>query len=136
MVGVDSSPDAVARARAKAAGRGLDAEFLVADVLDLRRIRRRFETGIDVGLFHTLADGDRRRYAHSLEDVLSPWSTLFLLCFSDEEPPGDGPRRISESDLREAFRSIFALTWIRRANYASRTRPNGARAWLASLTRI
>jgi SAM-dependent methyltransferase len=136
VLGVDAAPTAVARARKKAAERGLDASFVVADALDLARVRRRFETGIDCGLFHTLADADRRRYAHSLEEVLSPGSVLHLLCFSDEEPPGWGPRRVSEYEIGEAFRSIFALMRIRPAVFESRLKPGGAKAWLATLTRV
>lgn len=136
VLGLDGSPEAIARARAKAAERRLDVPFVVGDALDLGRLRRRFETGIDCGLFHTLADGDRRRYAHSLEEVLSPGSVLHLLCFSDEEPPGPGPRRVSEDEIREAFRSIFALTRIRAGRFESRIHPGGARAWVATLTRI
>ncbi|HEY6099455.1 MAG TPA: class I SAM-dependent methyltransferase, partial [Anaeromyxobacter sp.] len=93
VTGVDGSPLAVERARAKAAERGLAATFLVADALDLAGIRRRFETVLDCGLFHVFDRDDRRRYAHSLCEVLSPGGTLHVLCFSDEEPPGPGPHR-------------------------------------------
>ena len=62
--------------------------------------------------------------------------TLHILCFSDEEPPGPGPRRIAEYDLRAAFRSLFALVRIRPAVFESLARPGGAKAWLATLVRI
>jgi SAM-dependent methyltransferase len=136
VVGVDASPVAIERARAKAAERGLAADFLVADALDLARIRRRFETVLDCGLFHVFRPEERRRYAHSLCEVLSPGSTLQLLCFSDEEPPGPGPYRIAEADIREAFRSLLVVTRIRAGRFESRIHPGGARAWVATLTKI
>jgi SAM-dependent methyltransferase len=136
VLGVDAAPTAIERARAKAAERGLAATFVVGDALDLARVRRRFETGLDCGLFHTLADPDRRRYAHSLEEVLSPGSVLHLLCFSDEERPGPGPRHVSQYEIGDAFRSIFAITRIRAATFESRLHPWGAKAWLATLTRL
>jgi SAM-dependent methyltransferase len=136
VVGVDASPLAIERAREKAASRGLPALFLVADALDLAGIRRRFETVLDCGLFHVFDRDDRRRYAQSLCEVLSPGGTLHVLCFSDEEPPGPGPHRIAEADLRDAFRSIFALTRLRAGRLESLLHEGGARAWVATLVRI
>ncbi|HYG68027.1 MAG TPA: class I SAM-dependent methyltransferase, partial [Anaeromyxobacteraceae bacterium] len=109
VLGVDAVAAAIARAQAKAAERGIAAEFRVADALRLRSLHRRFETAIDVGLFHALTDEERRLYRDSLCEVLSSGSTLHLLCFSDEEPPGPGPRRVSEYEIRSAFRGVFAL---------------------------
>ncbi len=136
VMGIDASPSAIERARAKAAARGLAVPFLVADALDLAKLRRRFETALDCGLFHTFAPEDRRAYAHSLCEVLSPGGTLHLLCFSDEEPPGPGPRRIAQHEIGDAFRSIFAITRIRPARFESLMHPGGAKAWLATLVRI
>ncbi|HEY6004559.1 MAG TPA: class I SAM-dependent methyltransferase [Anaeromyxobacter sp.] len=136
VVGVDASPIAIERARAKAAERGLAADFLVADALDLARIRRRFETVLDCGLFHVFGPEDRRRYAHSLCEVLSPGSTLQLLCFSDEEPPGPGPYRIAEADIREAFRSLLVLTRIRAGRFETVGADRSPRAWVATLVKI
>jgi SAM-dependent methyltransferase len=152
VLGVDAAPTAIARAREKAAARGLPAAFLVADALDLGRLRRRFETVLDCGLFHTFDPEQRRPYAESLCEVLSPGGTLHLLCFSDlspdlhrpaergwgggEEPPGSGPRRIAQHELGDAFRGIFVTTRLRAGRFASTLHPGGARAWVATLTRI
>jgi SAM-dependent methyltransferase len=136
VLGIDGSPTAIERARTKAASRGLPAAFLVADALDLARLRRRFETGLDCGLFHTLAPEQRRTYAHSLCEVLSPGAALQLLCFSDEEPPGEGPHRIQQYEIGEAFRSLFAITRIRAGQFDTRLHPGGAKAWVATLVRI
>jgi SAM-dependent methyltransferase len=136
VVGIDASPSAVERARAKAAARGLALPFLVADALDLAKLRRRFETALDSGLFHAFAPEQRRAYAHSLCEVLSPGGTLHLLCFSDEEPPGPGPLRIAHHEIGDAFRSMFAITRIRPGRFESLIHPGGAKAWVATLVRI
>ena len=136
VVGVDAAPTAVARARAKAAERALPATFLVADALDLAKLRRRFESVVDCGLFHTFEPEQRRLYAHSLCEVLSPGGTLHVLCFSDEEPPGPGPRRIAQYELGDAFRGIFVTSRIRPGRFET-TEPGWTpRAWIATLTRI
>lgn len=136
VIGVDAAPTAIARAREKAAQRGLPAAFLVADALDLGKLRRRVETVVDCGLFHTLEPEQRRPYAHALCEVLSSGGTLQLLCFSDAEPAGPGPRRIAEHDIGDAFRSLFVVTRIRPGRFESTLHPGGAKAWVATLTCI
>jgi SAM-dependent methyltransferase len=135
VMGVDASPTAIARAKAKAAERGLAATFQVADALRLGRLHRRFETVLDVGLFHVFPDEARRPYAESLCEVLSPGGKLHVLCFSDEEPEGPGPRRVQEYDLRAAFRSLFAMVDVRAARF-ERLGAEPAKAWLGTLVRI
>jgi SAM-dependent methyltransferase len=136
VLGVDGAPTAIALAKEKAAARGLPAAFLVADALDLGKLRRRVETVVDCGMFHTLDPGQRRAYAQSLTEVLSPGGTLVLLCFSDEEPPGPGPHRIAQYEIGDAFRSIFVVSRIRPGRFESNRPGGGARAWVATLTRI
>jgi SAM-dependent methyltransferase len=51
VTGVDVAPTAIARARAKASGRGLTARFEVADALDLGRLSLTVDTVIDSGVF-------------------------------------------------------------------------------------
>jgi SAM-dependent methyltransferase len=135
-MGIDASPTAIARAQAKAAERGLVATFRVADALDLGKLRRRFETVIDCGLFHTLSDEQRWPYAQSLCEVLSPGGILHVLCFSDEEPPGPGPRRVQEYDIRATFRSLFATVRVEPSEFEAHRPEGNARAWLATLNRL
>lgn len=135
VFGLDGSATGIERARQKAAERTLPVQFHVWDALELGRLRKRFETVIDVGLFHVFADGERRRYAESLAEVTAPGSDLFILCWSTEEPPGPGPRRVTEFEIGDAFRSIFATMEVRPAGF-HRTGLAPARALLARLTRI
>jgi cyclopropane fatty-acyl-phospholipid synthase-like methyltransferase len=136
VMGLDASATAIALARRKAAERGLaGAQFHLWDALQLARLRKSFDTILDCGLFHTLADGQRRLYAQSLAEVAPSGSDLFLLCFSDAEPPGPGPRRIEEYQIRDAFRSIFAVMEVEPARFERRG-AEAARAWLARLTKI
>jgi SAM-dependent methyltransferase len=133
--GVDASPTAVAAARRKAAERGLPAQFHVWDALQLARMRKAFDVLIDCGLFHALPEDQRRLYAQSLAEVAPSGSELFLLCFSDAEPPGPGPHRVKEYEIRDAFRSIFAVMDVEPALF-ERNGAEPARAWLAKMTKI
>ena len=69
VFGFDIAETALASARNKAADRGVEAQFAVADALQLQQLGRTFETVLDCGLFHTFDDDERRRYAASLASV-------------------------------------------------------------------
>src|SRR5262249_20652634 len=83
-VGIDFVAEAIRRARAKAAERGLAVEFLVKDATTLGDWGERFASVIDCGLFHVFSDDDRQRYVKGLAQVLESRGRLYLMCFSDE----------------------------------------------------
>jgi cyclopropane fatty-acyl-phospholipid synthase-like methyltransferase len=136
VCGIDSAPLAIRKAREKAAGRGLRVNFLVLNALDLSSLNRKFDTATDSGLFHTLSDEDRPLFVESLAAVLSPGGRYFMLCFSELEPAGYGPRRITQDEIREAFRDGWTINYIRPATFESRTRAEGPRAWLSSILKM
>jgi SAM-dependent methyltransferase len=133
--GIDSAPAAIQKAGEKAAQRGLPVHFCVLDARDLSRLNRTFDTATDSGFFHTLSDEDRLVFVDNLATVLLPGSNYFMLCFSDLEPAGYGPRRISEREIRESFRAGWIINYIRPAIFESRTRAQGPHAWLSSITK-
>ena len=114
VVGIDFVAEAIRRARAKAAERGLAVEFLVKDATALAGWGERFATAIDCGLFHVFSDADRRRYASGLARVVEPGGRLFLMCFSDEEPGTEGPRRVSRHELYDAFADGWEVESVQR----------------------
>jgi 2-polyprenyl-3-methyl-5-hydroxy-6-metoxy-1,4-benzoquinol methylase len=59
VLGVDVAETALAMARKKAADRGLEAEFAMADALHLESLGRRFDAVLDCGLFHSFEDDER-----------------------------------------------------------------------------
>ena len=136
--GVDLSPRAIGRARAKAAGRGLTARFEVADALSLDGLGLTFDRVIDSGLFHVFDDADRARYVTSLASVLASGGTCYLMCFSDRQPGTFGPRRVSRDELIAAFSDGWAVTGIEAD--AFEVNPGlgtpAAQAWLATIHRL
>jgi SAM-dependent methyltransferase len=102
-VGVDIAPTAIGRARAKAAQRGLAAQFEVGDALNLGALGLQPDTIIDSGLFHVFDDARRAQYVASLSAVLQPGGTCYLACFSERQPGDWGPRRVTQQELRAAF---------------------------------
>lgn len=105
------------------------------DALRADELGRAFDTALDVGLFHSLADEDRARCARSLHGALAPGGRAFVLCWSDRNPWGFGPRRISRRELRETFAGPFASETIAEEVLESLLPDGPARAWLAHLVR-
>ncbi|HYN48109.1 MAG TPA: class I SAM-dependent methyltransferase [Candidatus Nanopelagicales bacterium] len=138
VVGVDLAAEAIARARATAEARGLAAEFLVHDALDLAVLGRTFDVALDVGLFHTLGDEDRPRYATSLAAVVRPGGHAFVLCWGNRNPFGFGPRRITRRELRTAFRAAsgWRVEGIAEETLETRLPAGRVAAWLARLSRL
>ena len=138
VVGVDVSPTAIARARAKAAERGLSARFEVADALHLSQLGLTFDTVIDSGLFHVFDDENRARYVASLASVLRSGGSCYLMCFSDLQPGTFGPRRVRKDEIISAFSDGWSVTGIEADEFVV-NRELGiatARAWLATIRRL
>jgi SAM-dependent methyltransferase len=137
VLGVDVAETALSIARKKAAGRGIDAEFVVADAFRLDRLGRVFETVLDCGLLHTFDSDERRAYAPSLASVTGRGGHLYVLCFSDVG--GDiGPHPISQDELRAAFKrsSGWSVASVSPDRLRTRFDAQGAPAWLAKIERI
>ncbi len=134
--GLDGSPRAIGQARAKASRRRLAVTFVVGDALQLARLGRAFDTVLDCGLFHTFDDAERTRYAASLSGAVAAGGLVHLLCFSDLEPWGGGPRRVSQAELRASFADGWKVVAIESERFATLLHDEGARAWLASIERV
>jgi SAM-dependent methyltransferase len=143
VVGIDFVEEALRRARAKAAERRLAVEFLVKDALALDLWEERFASVIDSGLFHCFSEDDRQRYVRGLAHIMKPGGQLFLMCFSDEEPGNEGPRRVSQRELREAFARGWEVASIQAARFEvnpqfteARFSEGGPKAWFAVVRRM
>jgi cyclopropane fatty-acyl-phospholipid synthase-like methyltransferase len=138
-IGIDVSVHAIERARSKAAVRGLDARFEVADALRLGDLGLMFDVVIDSGVFHVFDDKDRVRYVASLASVLRDGGYCHLLCFSDQQPGTLGPRRVRQDELRAAFSGGWRIISIEAATFDLNESGLGislAQAWLAAIQRV
>ncbi len=133
--GIDLAPTAIARAREKARTRRLRVDFRVADALELGVPRPRFDSAIDCGLFHTLSDADRPRYAASVRRILRPGGRMSLLCFCEREPNWGGPRRVTRDEIRAAFAHGWSVRDLRADRFATNLAGVGGHAWVAVLER-
>lgn len=142
VTGIDFLEEPIRRAKLKAAERALPVKFLVKDALTLVDWGERFDSVLDSGLFHVFSDADRQRYVAGLATVLKPGGRLFLLCFSEEEPGTQGPRRVTQRELREAFANGWAVESNQPARFEiipnlpnMNFSPGGPKGWFAVLRR-
>lgn len=142
VTGIDFLEEPIRRAKLKANERGLAISFLVMDATRLAEWNDRFDNVVDSGLFHVFTDDDRKKYVAGLATVLKSGGRLFLICFSNEEPGSDGPRRVAEQELYESFSGNWEIESIERARFEIRTdlkdrefSAGGPKTWFAIIRR-
>ena len=86
---------------------------------------------------------DRHRHVGALETVLKPNGRLFLLCFSDEEPGTQGPRRVSQKEIQDAFAEGWSIESVEPSRYEVRPdlkelifSDGGLKAWFVVVKRV
>jgi cyclopropane fatty-acyl-phospholipid synthase-like methyltransferase len=142
VVGIDFVEEAIQRARARAEERGLKVDLLVKDATKLGGWGERFASVIDCGLFHVFSDDDRRHYVSGLAQVVEPGGRVYLMCFSDQEPGAEGPRRVSRQELYDGFADGWEVESIEpvqievRPDFTEMTfSEGGPKAWFAVVRR-
>ena len=133
IFGVDLSSTAIEQAQGKARARKQDVEFHVGNALQLASLNRVFDTLLDSAVFHVFSDEERPAYAESLAHVVKPGGRLYVICFSEKEPPGWGPRRVTQREIRETFEKLFKIVSIQEATYQTLMKPEPIQAWLSIL---
>jgi len=135
VTGVDFTPAALKAAKNKAIDRRLTARFRQHDARKLGDLGESFDLVLDCGLFHVFGDEDRVAYIDSVRSVLVPGGRWYILCFSDQQPGNQGPRRSSRDELTAAFTDGWQLDSIDPRTLDSDHYPDGVQGWLVALTR-
>jgi ubiquinone/menaquinone biosynthesis C-methylase UbiE len=114
VTGIDISEIAISDAKAKSAERHVNVNFIVGDILKIDQLFKEseFDVVIDSFLFHTMTDEERPIFAKQVYKILKPEGKYFMLCFSDKDLAGPGPRRISKAEIESTFTSLFKIVYI------------------------
>jgi pimeloyl-ACP methyl ester carboxylesterase/SAM-dependent methyltransferase len=134
--GVDLAPAALRVAEDKARERGLPAQFVLGDAQRLTDLGRSFDTVLDCGLFHIFDDDERAIYVGNVRSVLVPGGRYLMLCFSDQEPGDQGPRRVNRDDITTTFADGWRIDSLEPTTLDSPTGSAGIRGWRVAVTRI
>jgi cyclopropane fatty-acyl-phospholipid synthase-like methyltransferase len=135
VLGIDSAPLAIKKAKQKSTERGIRADFMVWDALRLGELEFKFDSAIDCGFFHVLSDEGRAVYEKNLKAVLKPGGKYFMLVFSEEEPDWGGPRRVTRDEIRATFAKGWQVKSIQKAAFESLYNDDGGHAWLSTISR-
>ncbi|WP_292388879.1 class I SAM-dependent methyltransferase [Methanosarcina sp. UBA5] len=137
VTGIDIVKSAISDAKKKAVERHVKVNFVVGDALQMDSLFREaeFDVVIDSGLFHTMTDEERPGFAQQVHRVLKKGGKYFMLCFSDKEPDGYGPRRVSKAEIENTFIPLFSIVYIMDATFDSRFGPGSRKAHLLSAVR-
>lgn len=101
VTALDISPTALITAERRAADAGVDVTFAAADSTELTGYDDDFDTIVDSGMFHCLADWAKAAYLKAAHRATRPGAHLLMSCFSDADP--DREMGVSESALRAAL---------------------------------
>ncbi|MFI7672399.1 class I SAM-dependent methyltransferase [Actinophytocola sp. NPDC049390] len=120
VTGVDGAAAAVRAARERAEDKGVEAEFVHADVTSFEGVEQRFDTVLDSALYHCLDDAQRTAYAEALWRVTTPGARLHVLCFADVGNDGLGlPMHVSQDDLRAHLSERWRIVGIESGDYVT-----------------
>lgn len=105
VTGVDMVPEALVRARQRAAAAEVAPRLVQGDATRLRElgVGDGFTLLLDFGCYHTLPEDRRSVYAEGLSEVAAPGATLLLYGFT--RPPRAAPMysRVSTHEVEERF---------------------------------
>jgi SAM-dependent methyltransferase len=116
VTGVDGAPSAIREATERAASRGVQVTFAVADATVLAGYENQFDTILDSGLYHCLSDEDRPANIAAVARAGRPGARLHLIAFADELPEGT-PGRITEEKLRSHILAPWVIDGLSRMKY-------------------
>ncbi len=109
--GVDFSPIAIRKARARVRYSYVEPEFLVGDVTGLDAPTGTFDLAFDVGCFHCLGLQEQRKYVSEVSRLLKPGGAHLLWAL--DSSPGGTP--LSPAAVEKIFSPEFALKDARKS---------------------
>lgn len=136
VLGVDVSPRAIEKARAKQGDEPLACRFEVFDFLGAELGEPLFDLVFDRGCFHVFDEpAQRARFAQQVAAALAPAGEWLSLIGSTEGPPREeGPPRRTVRDLADAIEPHLAVVEIRAIPFSPQE-PERAAGWLCRARR-
>jgi len=100
VTGIDISPTAIRIAEEHANKKGIQCNFLVADVLGTWvEVRGTFDFAYDWELLHHIFPEQRKRYVENVAKILNPGGKYLSVCFSERDPQFGGSGKYRETPL-------------------------------------
>jgi cyclopropane fatty-acyl-phospholipid synthase-like methyltransferase len=128
VTGVDVSEKAIGYAEENAAKQGLKIRFMVMDVLDLDKLRERFDFVFEWTIMHHITPLQRQKYVENVSRILNKGGKYLSVCFNERNsnfgkpgervrvippgasmPPGTKLYLSSMDEIRELFEPRFRI---------------------------
>ena len=109
VTGIDVAPLAVERAAESAHAAGVQAHFMVADVLHLPDLDGPFSFFFDRGCYHAVRRSAPRHYAPAVARQLASGGLGLILAGNAREPNDPGPPVVTEEQIREELGLAFQI---------------------------
>ena len=122
VTGIDISPSAISIAKKKAKEKGVECNFLVADIVsNIEDFKINFDFAYDWELLHHIFPDKRQKYVENVYKILNPKAKYLSVSFSEKDPcfGGQGKYRetplgtvlyfSSEEELKNLFESYFKI---------------------------
>lgn len=139
VTAVDISSSAIKIAKNNASQKGIDCNFIIADVLgDLKQVQSTFNFAYDWELLHHIFPSDREKYIRDVYKLLNPGGRYLSVCFSEENlqfggvgkyrktPLGTVLYFSSENELKVLFESFFKIEEIKTIEIKGKFSPHKA----------
>ena len=139
VTAVDISSSAIKIAKNNASQKGIDCNFIVADILgDLKQIQSTFNFAYDWELLHHIFPSDREKYIRNVYRLLNPGGQYLSVCFSEENlqfgrvgkyrktPLETVLYFSSENELRVLYESFFKVEELKTIEIKGKFSPHKA----------
>lgn len=139
VTAVDISSSAIKIAKNNASQKGIDCNFIVADILgDLKQIQSTFNFAYDWELLHHIFPSDREKYIRDVYRLLNPGGQYLSVCFSEENLQFGRVGKFrktpletvlyfsSENELRVLYESFFKIEELKTIEIKGKLSPHKA----------
>jgi SAM-dependent methyltransferase len=113
VTGVDVAPLAIELANERARAAGVNAKFLVADVLNLPDLGAPFSFFFDRGCYHAVRRDAPLAYAPAVARLLAPSAHGLVLAGNAREPHDPGPPVVTEDEIHTELGQAFEILGLR-----------------------
>ncbi len=131
VTATEIAPLALELAKAKAKDHNVNITFLLTDIIEHDIPGRPFDLVFDRGCFHHYDTSTSRiRFVHRIHEHLGEeglW--LSLIGNADEQTAGNGPPRLSATDIVTAVEPFFEILLLKSSHFDSNRHPP-PRCWL------
>ncbi|HLW68214.1 MAG TPA: class I SAM-dependent methyltransferase [Gemmataceae bacterium] len=134
VTGIDLSPTAIERAKAKATEAGVQVRFLQADVFALLDLGPAFPFFFDRGCYHVVRRVNAAGFLRTLQSITATGAEGLVLTGNAKEPHSPGPPVVTEAEIRAELGGAFEIVSLEEFRFdqdpITNTRFLGWSCWL------